>query len=191
MAIMATIALMFAFPDFGDWTWWALVFIACIVWALGAGFLERQPIGGDPKATESSETANNNLDGTVSPDAAALVNAINRQERANRAQEQRDDDRRRTLEQITMIVIFVTAGAILTQVGEMRKVYKPIADQAQATKDNMVADHRAWIGPLTQAIEMPANDKPISYIMQYANSGRQPETTGSLDYVRRAKNIYA
>ena len=56
----------------------------------------------------------------------------------------------------------------------MRKVYKPIADQAQATKDNMVADHRAWIGPLTQAIEMPAIDKPISYIMQYANSGRQP-----------------
>lgn len=40
MAIMATIAILFAFPDLArDWLCWALAFAACIAWAIGAGCL--------------------------------------------------------------------------------------------------------------------------------------------------------
>jgi len=67
--------------------------------------------------------------------------------------------------------------AITFQVIEMIKVYKPISEQAQATKDNMVADHRAWIGVIGATIDQPAIDKPIHARVTYNNTGRQPAPT--------------
>ena len=83
----------------------------------------------DPEAPESDDTTK-----ILSANTAALVAAINRQERANRAQERREDNDKRTLANITIFVIAVTAGAIILQVSEMKKVYGPIKDQADATK---------------------------------------------------------
>jgi hypothetical protein len=145
MAIMATVAILFAFPELaGDWLWWALTFAACIAWAIGAGLFERRAsaVAREPEAAERGDDGQQE-DGQwiISPDTTALVNAINRQQRANRAQEKREDEERRTREIITMFIIAVTGGAIILQVSEMRKAYRPAQTQADVAE----ANERPWI----------------------------------------------
>jgi hypothetical protein len=171
-SIMATIAILFAFPELAsDWIWWILVLVACIVWRLGAGFFHnpQSPIRSEPEAPKGSDTTQiepNNRG--VSADAAAIVDAMNRQEHANRAQAQLEDDRRRTLEQITMFIVFVTAGAIIMQVSEMRKIYGPISAQAKASlaaasaahdqTDALLATNRPWVSG--ESVEIIRDSRP-------------------------------
>ena len=88
-AIMATVAILLAIPDLaGDWLWWALTFAACIAWAIGAGLFEwrKSTADSEPEAAKRSDNAQQeDSQRIISADAAALVDAINRQERANRA----------------------------------------------------------------------------------------------------------
>ena len=167
-SIMATVAILFAFPDLADgWLWWALVFVACIAWAIGAGLMDSlRKVETDPEAPESDDTTK-----ILSANTAALVAAINRQERANRAQERREDNDKRTRDNITIFVIAVTAGAIILQVSEMKKVYGPIKDQADATK----IAQRAWVVPMKFVFDNLDNSTdPLRIAVYFQNVGREP-----------------
>jgi len=126
VTIMATIALLLVYPDVtGDWFWWALVAVAIVAWAVGAGALGQDlPIVEDQPESriEDDHSPPDQRQIKISPAIAALIDAINRQGRANRAQEKKEDDAKSTREKVTIFVIVVTAGAILAQVSEMRKV---------------------------------------------------------------------
>lgn len=67
-----------------------------------------------------------------SPDFAALVHAINTQGRNSRDEENRENKWKAFRETISIFLIGATFGAIALQVREMRKVYDPIKEQADA-----------------------------------------------------------
>lgn len=207
-SIMATIAILLAFPDLADdWMWWALVFVGCIAWAIGAGLSDTHtsPSESKPETTESGSDVQYEYDKSIiSADAAAIVDAINRQERANRAQEKGEDHRKRTRELITIFIVAITGGAIILQVSELKRVYGPIHDQAVASKnqaqaaldqagaakiqadiakdsaqtarDTMIAEHRAWVAPIKFTFAN-LNDpaEPLKVRIIYQNVGREPE----------------
>jgi hypothetical protein len=158
--------------------WWVLIGAALIAWALAASTLtayiplaQSGPAAPDSHGRTQEHASDNSL---ISADTSALIDALNQQGSTNRIQEASEENRKQRLETITILIIAVTGVAILAQVYEMRKVYGPIADQARVTKENMIADHRAWIGPTHATIDQPALDKPIHAQITYNNTGRQP-----------------
>jgi hypothetical protein len=56
----------------------------------------------------------------------------------------------------------------------MRKVYGPVADQAKAANDNVIADHRAWIGPSGASMTGIIKGTGASATLSYTNYGHQP-----------------
>jgi hypothetical protein len=170
VAIMGTIAALLAFPGIsGDWLWWAFVFAGCIAWAIGAGLLD-STINREPEAPESgNKTQHQDGQRIISADAAALVDAINHQERANRVQEKGEDDKRRTREIITMFIIAVTGGAIILQVSEMEK-------EAVATRHAMKLDQRSWLGivSITPTPRVPVLGQPFDVEIDLKNTGKTP-----------------
>jgi hypothetical protein len=172
-AIMATFAILLAFPELaGEWLWWALTFAACIAWAIGAGLFERRRSIADSepeKAERGGNAQQESGERIISPDAAALVNAINGQERANRAQEKREYDERRTREIVTMFIIAVTGGAIILQVSEMEK-------EALATRHTMKLDQRGWLGivSITPTPPAPVIGQPLQVEIDLKNTGKTP-----------------
>lgn len=108
-----------------------------------------------------------------SSDFAALINAIASEGAANRSEEKSEDSGKKLRDWITIALLIATTGGIYWQVHEMIKAYEPIAETAKTAKNNMVADHRAWIGVTLANIELPAIDKPIHARIFY-NMGRQP-----------------
>jgi hypothetical protein len=89
-------------------------------------------------------------------------------------------------------LLLFTLGALVKQVAEMMKVYDPIKDQADAAAESAKAAARqandaeratiqaarAWVGPSDAAPDgdvKPA-DAPLSAIVRYQNSGREPAT---------------
>jgi hypothetical protein len=128
-----------------------------------------------------AQAAKPNKNNGPSSDFSALIDAIHYEGAANRGEESREDFGKKVRDYITIVILgltlialYQTYVAISDQVAEMRKVYGPIAEQAQIAHDNIVADHRAWVGPLVQTIEKPTINQPIVYSMQYGNSGKQP-----------------
>jgi hypothetical protein len=209
-ALMASIAILFAFPDLaGDWLWWALVFAAFILWSLGAGILDKVPLlaDGEPEHPENCESGqqDKNQQG-ISADASALIDAITRQERTNRTQEKSKDDTRRRRELITILIISVTACAIILQVNEMKRVYGPIHDQADAARkqaqaaldqasaariqaDAAAIGNSAWIAPLRFSLpNLSDPQEPLKVRIWYQNVGREPaknlRNSWNLHYIR-------
>jgi hypothetical protein len=122
-----------------------------------------------------------NMPYSSDPDIAALMETIRIEGRANRKEEKREDDRKTVTDVVNTFVLITTVGvllwtclAIVDQVGEMKKAYQPIADTTQTAKDNMVADHRAWIGPTAATITVPSIGSDVKIDVLYANTGREP-----------------
>lgn len=69
-----------------------------------------------------------------SPDFKALIDAIRREGRAYRKEEQREDRGKKFREWVTIALIALTFAAVCYQVYEMIKVYEPIKEQAEAAK---------------------------------------------------------
>ena len=66
---------------------------------------------------------------TVSSDFAALIHTMQREGRAYRREEQREDRGKNIREWTTIVLITLTFIAICYQVHEMIKVYEPIKEQ--------------------------------------------------------------
>jgi hypothetical protein len=137
----------------------------------------QEKIAGDP---DTSESYGYNLAG-VSPDFAALINAIRNEAKANRREEQREDRGKALREKITIGLIAATLTAVAWQVREMIKVYEPVKEQADAAKKQadisakaVTSASRAWLGPLTATINSVQKDKGLEGIVQYQNTGREP-----------------
>jgi hypothetical protein len=157
------------------------VFVGSIAWALGAGFLRQTSKGferGDKRAVgefdEPIRTApveQANPHGSVSPDFVALIDAINAQARASRKEELREEQVRTRLDQITIIIIAVTATAAFLQVREMIRAYEPIKSQAEIAR----TAQRAWVGPVKFSLANP-NDTwdPLKVIVTFQNFGHVP-----------------
>jgi len=79
----------------------------------------------------------------VSSDFAALIHTMQREGRAYRREEQREDRGKNIREWITIALIALTFVAVCYQVHEMIKVYEPIKEQAEATKQAADASTRA------------------------------------------------
>jgi hypothetical protein len=184
-ALMATILLsvgaLLAFPDipFG-FVWEIAAIVSMIVWALGAGFL-RGSGSSEFTSDQDDEPKDKTLQGPATADAAALINAINTQSRANRAEERQEDLRKQFIDITTIILLALTAAAIVRQVDEMVKVYGPIKDQADAERaaataanDNIIAGNRAWIVPGGAGMKQPVSGEGIDVTINYSNSGHQP-----------------
>ena len=129
------------------------------------------------KPTQVSEK---DKDNGPSNDFTALINAIHYEGTANRSEESREDFGKKVRDYITIGVLVLTLialsktyVAISDQVGEMRKVYSPIAEQAKLAQDNLIADHRAWIGITRGKVDL-VQDKPVHATVMYNNTGRQP-----------------
>ena len=74
---------------------------------------------------------------------SALVDALREQGCAALAEEQREDRSKRTREWITIVLLAGTMIAIGWQVFEMRRTYRPIAQQATATAQSAAAAKEA------------------------------------------------
>lgn len=127
-----------------------------------------------------TQTAEYNKSNRPSGDFSALIDAIHYEGAANRSEESNEDSGKTVRDYITiavliltLIALYKTYAAISDQVEEMRKVYGPIAEQAKIAHDNIVADHRAWIGVSRGEIDL-AQDKPVHAKIKYNNTGRQP-----------------
>ena len=173
------VGFVFAFPDDEYvWLWELAIAVAVILWAVGAGlFATLQPdyAKETPEPDKESERpVDDKNESGLSQSFSALVDAINAHSRANVAEERQEDYGRRLRERITIVLLAITMIAIIFQVIEMKKVYEPVRNQAQFMQNNMVADHRAWIGPSGATIGQPIIDKSISAIVFYNNTGRQP-----------------
>jgi hypothetical protein len=173
------VGFVFAFPDDEYvWLWELVIAIAIILWVVGAGLfasllpdnVKETPEGDKKSERPLDERKENGLSRSFS----AIVDAINAHSRANVAEERQEDYGRGLRETVTIVLLAITMIAIIFQVIEMRKVYEPIRNQAELMQNNMVADHRAWIGPSGATIGQPIIDKPISAKLLYNNTGRQP-----------------
>jgi hypothetical protein len=136
-------------------------------------------------------------DGGPSANFTALINTINAQGRANRAEEKREDDAKQFREYVTIILIACTLLALSWQVYEMIEVYTPIETQAVAAKEAASAAlaqsksfeeatiqaQRAWVGPRNATLSQePKVGEPFDIVVSYDNSGREP-ALGFIDLV--------
>lgn len=183
MFIMASIAILLCVPELtGEWVWWALVSIGIIAWVIGAGLQETpsQISRGDKEEEYCRYKTRDKIDKpTISSDAAAIIDAINQQEWANREQECTEDNSKRRREIVTIFIISITGGAILWQVVEMRKVYGPISDQAKASLQQSsisIAGQRAWIVFGLTQVDPFVSGNPVTGKVSYGNVGREPAT---------------
>jgi hypothetical protein len=77
---------------------------------------------------------------------STLTNAVAAERKADREQQQRSERGKSFREWATIALLFITAGFVLGQLREMQKVYAPIAEQAQYTRESYVAVQRAFVG---------------------------------------------
>lgn len=78
-------------------------------------------------------------------DITALIHAVQAEGRANRREEVREDRGKKCREWITILLIGATLYAVWRQVGEMIKVYDPIAEQAKVLTDTESRQLRAYV----------------------------------------------
>jgi hypothetical protein len=120
-----------------------------------------------------------NMPYSSDPDIAALMETIRIEGRANRKEEKREDDRQTVTDVVNTFVLITTVGVVdlsryCRSGWRNEKAYQPIADTTQTAKDNMVADHRAWIGPTAATITAPSIGSDVKIDVLYANTGREP-----------------
>jgi hypothetical protein len=133
---------------------------------------QQEPGGGEAERPRRDHEPNG-----PSADFAALIHTIAREGAANRAEGNAEDKGKKFRDWITILLLIATTGGVYWQIHEMIKVYEPIAEQAQAAKDNRVADHRAWIGVVSATadpIVETSPPTPIGTTNVYANTGRDP-----------------
>jgi hypothetical protein len=168
------------------WLWMVITAIGVIVWAFGAGLLDRTGPNciGQPQIPPSSQ----NPPYSPSTDFAALIDAIHHEGVANRKEEKQEDNGKVFRDYLTIIILGITLYAlwntylaISDQVGEMHKVYPEVQRQAAAAKTQaetanttMIATQRAWLGAIDAAIIKAANSSVIKGAITYVNSGHEP-----------------
>ena len=121
----------------------------------------------------------------------ALTHTVAEQHQTDRQQEAREDRGKRYREYATIALLvlttaglFVQAVVFYRQLGEMQKVYAPIAEQAKATRESYVSVQRAFVSDVRFALIPKAikDGKPGYWEPKVTiqNSGATP--TKALEY---------
>lgn len=162
--------------------------------------LPQRDSGNTKSKPDQSQPIEDNVK-AASPDFVALVNAIAKEGRAARAEEQREDDASQFREWLTIGLIALTLVTLGWQVSEMIRVYDPIKEQADAAKVSAKATadqvsnsekastqaQRAWVGPSNLASEAaPQGTNPLKITITYYDSGRSPGLNFETDVDWRA-----
>jgi hypothetical protein len=178
------------------------VMIVASIWLTSERYSNRQ-FHDEESSYQPKPPSIENIDGRLSPDFSALVNAVHYEGRANRKEEQREDNENSLRDIITITILGLTLSAlvatciaIIEQVHEMRLAYpelqraaKGALDQASAAKtqaetakvqadsarDAVIASDRAWVGPNGATMDgVPAKGTDIKLHINYQNTGREP-----------------
>jgi hypothetical protein len=123
----------------------SLLILSATKWKRQADIYKRHEEIASPKP--ANEAKGDDRSGAPA-DLTALIHTIKAEGRANRAEEEREDDASKRREWLTISLLALTVFVIGWQVNEMIKVYGPIKEQAAAMKDQatiMKADQRPWV----------------------------------------------
>jgi hypothetical protein len=111
----------------------------------------------------------------LTADFSALINAIAKESKANRAEERREDDSKQAREWLTIALLVSTVVLLGWQVNEMVNVYGPISKQAEVAADTESKQLRAYV---FSVIVTPLSDfSPNTerrYSATFANGGATP-----------------
>jgi len=131
----------------------------------------------NPKAAPEGDNPSGHDPESPSADFAALIDAIKKEGRAYRKEEQREDSGKKFRDWITIGLVAATLFVFAWQLREMTRAYKPLQEQAEAAKDSAIAGARAWVGPYqAKLIEppQPSIEKDWKVEIDYQNTGREP-----------------
>jgi heme/copper-type cytochrome/quinol oxidase subunit 2 len=152
-------------------------------------------IGDTKKAGEETTSADKNERQTAQSNETAQISAAIKtiSDAQNRQTEQEDSNQKisTVLNVITIILVFLTVfftyktyQAITDQVVEMQRAYKPIEDQANASKDSaetaqkaLIASERPWLDITNITINdicLDVNGARITVEFDIVNSGHSP-----------------
>jgi hypothetical protein len=112
---------------------------------------------------------------------SALENTIATERDADRKQQERGERGKAFREWATILLLSITAGFVLGQWSEMRRVYAPIADQAQAARESYAAVQRPFVNASLKLIPDPARPGYWFAYLILENTGQTP--TRGLEYV--------
>ena len=112
----------------------------------------------------------------------AALKAISDAQDRQTSHEDGSDKKNLALNVVTIILLFVTVfftyktwKTFEGQLEEMRKVYKPIEDQAKVAQETLIASSRGWIAPrAAQIAGRLEKGRPIDVVVHYENPGREP-----------------
>ena len=179
-------------PNFDSW-WLAAIAAVIVGSSIWRSLREkrRQSANQEEARYRDKRASRQNDPYGPSRDFGALIDAIETEARAQRAEEKREDRGKVLREWLTIVLIAATFAAIVKQVSEMIRVYEPIAAQADAAKESadavikqaedsersLILAERAWVGPLdVNSSTVPEVSKPLKVVVTYANTGRSPAT---------------
>lgn len=116
---------------------------------------------------------------------SALADTVSTERAADRKQQERSDRGKGLRETLTIVLLFVTAALVFGQFREMQKVYAPIADQAEATRESYASVQRAFVSDVRVHLDPKEIEggKPSYWMPRITvrNSGATP--TRDLRYV--------
>ena len=131
-----------------------------------------------------------------SADVLKLIQTIRAQGRAYRNENHSQERKKCLRDWITIVVLAFTCAAVVYQVIEMKIVYTPIKEQADASKDlaaqalaqsksaqrtaevaekTLLQAHRAWVGPTNAGIDTSVvKGMPVDVKISVRNIGQEP-----------------
>jgi hypothetical protein len=119
---------------------------------------------------------------TQDADITAGLVAIKQQLETANEQQASAESRQKRFDIFTALFVFATAlftglswWVFSGQLTEMKQVYKPIKEQADITRDAMIASSRAWLAPRNAFfIKELGLNQPWSITVIYGNVGKEP-----------------
>jgi len=152
------------------------------------------------KAIEETANSDREQRQTEHNDAAAkivtAINALSDAQKAQTSSEDRNEKKDRAISVATLALVFLTVVfTFLTwivlsgQLEEMKKLYEPARQQAEAAKTAadaatkqsqnteraIIEGQRAWVGPISAKIDGTVElGKPVKVVIGIQNTGREP-----------------
>jgi hypothetical protein len=168
----------------------ALVAAGVLIVALThAGLVARQSIKNTKTRKPNEEGPIKEKPEGLSTNFSALIDAIAQGGQSSRDEEKREDDLKQTREWLTIALLIATVVLLGWQIDEMRAVYGPIKDQAEAAKASataalaqsrnsekaLIQTQRAWVGPRNATLTTEiAIGKLVEANILFENSGHEP-----------------
>jgi hypothetical protein len=145
------------------------VMIVLSIWLTSGPYSNRYPQD-DDSSDQQAPRSHENIDGRLSHDFGALINAVRYEGRANRKEENREDNRKAIRDIVTISTLFLTFVALA-------ETCVAIFKQVDDAKDAVIVSQRAWVDPSFVTLNTPiVVGSPLVYKVSYKNVGHSPAT---------------